>query len=337
MTSDIRIGPFAAIRPAEVVWRCSVSDFIDTCTIRLPLASYVKTVEPVTEVQELMRRDTVPRSTVVGCDFHEGDKVDVRLGYDGDNHRVFRGFVRRINMAETLEMECEGYAWQLRDRYITKSYRTTTARQILKDLVAGTDIKLSDRIDNIPLEKVTLKNAGGLNVLEWFQKECACRVFFDFDTLYVGASQYALQKPEVVLRPGWNTAEDSELKKSVSEDVRINIVEKDSKGKKKKTTAEGRETARYSSAKEVNVRAGLPSDFLRKAVGEMQADENAKGYEGALTLLLDPHVEKGYVCKVKDRRFPERSGSYFVEEVAGTFNTGGGRQKIKLKNYGNVQ
>ena len=331
MTSDIRIGNFAAIRPSEVEWRCSVSDFTDTCTVRLPLSTHVLATQPPTPVDVLMTRGTVVRQEVQRCEFAKGDRVSVRLGYDGNNREVFRGFVHRVNFGAMLELECEGYSWQLRDRSITKSYRRTTARQMLRDLVAGTDIRLSDRIDDIPLENVTLQNANGLKVLEWFQKECCCRVFFDFDTLYVGASQYALQKPEVRLRLGWNTVEDRELKKNMGEDVVINIVSKDSTGRVSRLAPSGRAAA---DVKEVKARAGLPGDFLRRALDEMQQDEDARGYEGTVVLFLAPHVEKGYVVQVEDARFPERTGRYFVEEVGGSFGSDGGRQTIKLKNYG---
>ena len=335
MTADIRIGGFAAIRPAEVEWRCSVADFTDTCTVRLPLSPYVRTTRPATGVKELMTRDTVPRSSVDRCEVRKGDPVSVRLGYGGDNREVFRGFVRRVNLGGLLEVECEGYSYPLRDKYVTRSYRRTTARQMLRDLVAGTGIRLSDRIDDIPLENVTLQNVNGLKVLEWFQKECCCRVFFDFDTLYVGVSQYALQKPEVRLRPGWNTVEDREMKQDTGDDVVINIVSKDSAGRVSRRSPAGRAAA--ADVKEVKVRAGLPEDFLRRALAEMQADEDAQGYEGSLTLFLQPHVEKGCVAVVDDRRFPERSGRYFVQEVKGTFGPGGGRQEIKLKYYGKME
>lgn len=335
MTSDIRIGGFAGIRPAEVEWRCSLSDLADTCTIRLPLSSYVRTTRPGTEIKQLMTRDTVPHVTVERCEFHKGDRVSVRLGYNSENREVFRGFVRSVNLGKLMVLECEGYSWLLKDRYITRSYEKTTAREILQDLVDGTGIRLSERIDHLPLDNVTLRNANALKVLEWFRKECCCRVFFDFDTLYVGASQYALQKPEVTIRPGWNTAEDNDLRQDTGEDVVINIVSKDSKGNVSRQIPAGRRAA--GNVKEVSVRNGLPADFLRRALAEMQDDEDADGYKGTLTLFLEPPVEKGCTALVKDFRFPERSGRYFVEAVEGLFSPSGGRQTIKLKYYGKLE
>lgn len=334
MTADIQIGRYRGIRPAEVTWRCSAGNFTDTCTVTLPLSAYVKTTQPVSDGAVDARLDTVRVSAVTSCLFKAGDPVRVRLGYNGNNNRVFEGFVQRVNMADGLMLECEGYSSQLRDLRFRKSYRETTLRQILADLTQDTDIRLSDRIDTLALTNVTFDNATGIQVLEWLQKECACRVFFNFDTLYAGASQYTVDNGSIDIRLGWNTVSADELKRDISEDVQINIVEKNAKGTVKRTREESR---KYRDVKEVRVRQGLDAGYLRRALRELQEDENARGYKGAVTLFLEPCALKGMVCNVTDRRFPERNGRYFIEEVEGSFGSGGGRQKIKLKNYGNVQ
>lgn len=334
MTADISIGRYRAIRPAVVTWRCSVGDFADECRVVLPLSSYVKTTEGSTEGGTLMRREGVRVMSVTECMFGRGDAVTVRVGYDGRNNRVFMGFVRRVDMGATLTLECEGYSWLLNDVTFTRSYQRTSVRQILADMTAGTPIRLSDKIDDVILDNVTFDRARGIQVLEWLQKECACRVYFNFDELYAGASQYAIDTGEMDLRLGWNTVSEEELKRDVSEDVQINIVEKDSAGSVKRVRDESR---KYSATKEIRVRSGMDTGYLRRALKELQEDEDARGYEGGVTLFLEPYALKGMVCNVTDGRFPERSGKYFVEEVKGSFDSSGGRQTIKLKNYGKIQ
>lgn len=334
LTSDITIGGYRAMQPASVEWQCSVTDITDTCTIVLPLSSYVSTTDAETPADVLMYRDTVRLSSVDKCMFHSGDSVVVRLGYDNDNRTVFSGFVRRIDMGDALSVVCEGYASLLADKYFTKSFRTTTLRDILAYITAGTPIKLSPKIDTLKLDNVTFNNASGLKIIEWLQKECACRVCFYGDTVYAGASQYAVNTGSVSLRLGWNTMSAEELKKDTEEAVQINIIEKNQAGTVKRTKSEA---GRYSSVREVKVRAGMPAEFLRRALAEMQEDENSKGYEGSVTAFLQPYAEKGMKCTVADPRFPERSGVYFIEEVKGSFSASGGRQTLKLKNYGKLQ
>jgi len=319
-----------AVKPSAVRYKMSVGNYIDTCTVTLPLAPYVKSRDQGTEATPDTGM-TYQRS----CVFRYGDSVEVALGYNNELATVFRGFVFRINYKDQLVIECEGYAFQLRDKEVNKSYQKTTIRQILMDVTLGTDIKLSPVIDDVPLTNVTFKNVSRLKVLEWLQKECACRVWMDEDYLYAGASSYVYPNPQyqnrtVKVKIGWNVVSADELKKIEREEVQINLVSKNPKGEVKKTKGEVR---KYASVKEVKVRQGLGEAYLAKAASELQSEENYRGYEGSITLFGQPNVRKSDKIEITDDRFPERSGSYFVEEVDATFDKGGYRQKLKLRHY----
>lgn len=322
MTSDITIGNYKSVKPNSVKWKCSVSNFVDTCSIKLPLAASL--ASPVEGTENLFANTT----TV----FNEGDKVDVKLGYDGENTLRFKGFINRINYATPLELECEGYSYQLKKKIFTKSYPSVTIKKILTDLTEGTDIKLSEYIPDVTLTSVTFNKAPGIKVLEWFQKEVLCVVFFDFDTLYVGSSKFALPKPTAKLSLGWNTVEDKEFKKTLEDtETTVHIVEKNPNGQVKRTKSEQQ---KYDNVEDVKARAGLPDKFLKTVVNELQKAKNYAGFSGDITCFLIPHVEKCYVANVQSKRYPEKEGNFFVDTVQGSFDTGGGRQKITLKFYG---
>jgi len=320
LSSNIDIGDFKGINPSEVKWRCSVSDFTDTCTIALPLRPYVQ-------------NDSQNKTA-----FREGDAVWVRLGYDGRNDTVFRGFVRRVNFGKPLTLDCEGYSYLLKDTVFSKSYEKTTIKQILQDLTRGTGIQLSKMIPDVALANVTFSKAPGMKVLEWFQKECACTVFFDFDTVYAGASKFAIQKGSEKLLLGWNTAEEKELKKDVSDtEIEIEITEKSEDGSRKNTLGKtNRKNGkwRYTSTKQVKVRSGLPESFRREIARQLAELENFSGYRGSITAFLEPHFEKSMVAEIIDDEFPDRNGKYFIETVDGVYGSGGGRQKLTLRYYG---
>ena len=336
MTSTITIGDYTNIKPSAVKWKCSVSNFTDTCSISLPLKTYVRnkynilSEYPSGTTEQQVAKMVQENKTV----FKEGDKVDIMLGYNGQNTTRFMGFVKRINYAKPLVLECEGYSYQLIKKVFTKSYTSTTVRDILNDLIAGTDIILSDAIPIIPLKNVVFKNCPGLKVLEWFQKECLLSVYFDFNSIYVGASKYGIKKATKKLQLGWNTVDDNSLKKDTTEsNVIIHVVEKSSTGTVKRTKSEQK---KYSTTKEVKARSGMPDAVLKEIANELQKLENFSGYKGEITCFLEPHFDNGYVAKIIDKTFPDRNGSYFVESVDGSFDSGGGRQKITLRYYGTV-
>lgn len=328
MTSDISVCGIT-VKPSAVKWRCSLTDYTDTCTIELPLSLYTKKNGD----------KTIGEPSYNKLPFHEGGDVLVMLGYDKRNTTRFMGKILRINYAVPLQIECEGYSYDLRGKRFTKSYQKTTAYQLLKDLCADTDIIIQKKnIADLPLTNVWFKDFPALEVLDWLKKNCACRIWFDFDKLFLSPSMYSNKKDTVKLIPGFNTVKDDELKKSAADgEVRINIVSKDTTGKTKKTKSDKKQTSAQKSKteKQLKVRSGLPSDYLKQVASSLDLEENHQGYEGSITCFLEPSFEKSMTVNIDDQKFPDRSGHYFVETVEGEFSASGGRQKLTLKHYDN--
>jgi hypothetical protein len=331
MTSDIQAGKYR-VKPSAVKWRSSVLNIVETCTIVLPRSTCMRytltpTDDNIADKDSDSKKNKLPENKLV---FNEGDKVRVSLGYDGKNKPRFAGFIRRINQTERLELECEGYSYQLPDVF-SKSYASTTIRDILADLTRGTDIKIADKTADVKVTNVRFKNASGLQVLEWMKKELYLAVYFDFDSIYVGTF-YGWQKGTVKLRLGWNTVGDKDFKKRKTyNNVLIQLVAKDSKGSIKKIKSDEK---RYSQIKEVKIKAGLDSEIMKQIANYLQSRENYKGYEGSITCFLEPVLQKSSVADITDNRFPERAGLFFVETVEGSFDSNGGRQKVTLNYFG---
>lgn len=328
MTSDIQIGKYR-VKPHSVKWRSSVLSIVETCTIALPRVTYMQYVLPATDdnTAALATEAKVQKNKLV---FSEGDKVTVSLGYDGKNKPRFTGYIKRINQTERLELECEGYSYLL-PKVFNKSYASTTVKDILTDLTGGTDIKIADKTADVKVQNVRFKNASGLQVLDWIQKELHLAVYFDFDSIYAG-TLYGWQKDTVKLRLGWNTVDDKDFRKrKTDKNVLIQLVAKDSRGSVKKTKSDER---RYSQTREVKIKAGLDAAIMKQIANDLQSRENYRGYEGSITCFLIPALQKSNVAQISDNRFPERAGLFFVETIEGSFDSGGGRQKITLNYFG---
>jgi len=208
-----------------------------------------------------------------------------------------------------------------------KSYASVTVKQLLTDLCAGTEIILSSEMPEIPLTNVRFKNATGIQVLEWLQKECHLAVYFNFNEIYVG-TQFGKKGNTVKLRLGWNTIKEDDFKQRiVDKNVRVVIHEKNEKGEVKKTKSDA---AKYSNEKELKIKAGIPADLLKQIANRLQTKKNYNGYEGSITTFLIPATNKGDVAEIDGYKYPDKSGRFFVESVEGEFGPGGGRQKIQL-------
>jgi hypothetical protein len=320
LTSDITIGNYTKVKPSKATWKTDINSFTDTCTIELPRITYLKTVKTATEDKQ----EPNERKEYV---FKENDKITMLLGYDGNNVKRFEGFIKRVNMSIPVKIECEGYSYLLYDIIFNKTYSTVTVKQLLTDLCTGTEITLSPDIPNIPLQNVRFKNATGIQVLEWLQKSCHLAVYFNFNELYAG-TQYGKKGKRVKFRLGWNTVKEDDFKQRIVEkNVRIVIHEKNDKGEVKKIKSD---VEKYSDEKEIKVKAGIPADLLKQIANRLQTKKNYNGYEGSITAFLEPATNKGDVAEIDGYKYPEKSGSFFVESVEGEFGPGGGRQKIQL-------
>jgi len=320
LTSDITIGSYTKVKPAKVSWKSDINSFTDTCTIDLPRITYLKTVKNETEDinQPNERKEYV---------FKEADKISVLLGYDQNNVKRFEGFIKRVNMGIPVKIECEGYSYLLYDIIFNRSYAHVTVKQLLTDLCGHTEIVLSPEMPDIPLTNVRFKNATGIQVLEWLQKECHLAVYFDFNVLYVG-TQFGKKQATVKFRLGWNTVKEDDFKKRiVDKNVRVVIKEKDAKGEVKKTKSD---VQKYSDEKAIKVKAGIPAALLKQIANRLQTKSNYRGYEGNITAFLEPAVTKGMIADITDKQYGDRNGKYFIESVSGDFGTGGGRQTIQL-------
>lgn len=320
LTSDITIGNYQKVKPSKVTWKTDINSFTDTCTIELPRISYLKTVKNATEdkQQPNERKEYV---------FKENDKISILLGYDGNNSKIFEGFIKRVNETTPVKIECEGYSYLLYDVIFSKTYSTVTVKQLLTDVCAGIEIVLSAEMPNIPLTNVRFKNATGIQVLEWLQKECHLAVYFNFNELYVG-TQFGKKGNTVKLKLGWNTVKEDDFKQRlVDKNVRVVIHEKNDKGEVKRSKSDA---TKYSNEKLVKIKAGIPADLLKQIANRLQTKSNYNGYEGSITAFLEPATNKGDVAEIDGYKYPDKSGRFFVESVEGEFGPKGGRQKIQL-------
>jgi hypothetical protein len=135
LNSDITIGKFKRVKPIECKITKSMFSYVDRVVIKLPITARIKRAGEVITV-------SVETAKVI----EEGDKVLIKLGYNGSYKTEFTGFVSRVNFTSPLEVECEGYSYQLRQKTYLKTFKDAELLQVLKYLVQGTDIVLDEKL-----------------------------------------------------------------------------------------------------------------------------------------------------------------------------------------------
>lgn len=318
MTADIYVGDYKPFTPHGVTWNRSIDKYSDSSLIKIPAIAVLKNGDNYTRVQ-------------TGSQFKEGMPVDVFCGYDGNNGKRFAGFISRINYTIPLQLECEGYSYQLRKKMgLNISHRSgVKLKTILNEIIAGTDIKLSDKIIDFTINSpVVLRNISGTQALDWLKDRLLQTVYFNYDELYVGLRQLEV-KDDVRFRLGWNTVKDDDLKFSIDREHTEVKFQMQSRNKNGSYTKEVYDS-KYSNTAVKRLYVRIDDAYMKKMVADAKSTLVNRGYEGSFTAFGHPHVEPGMSVTVDDIKYAERKGTYFVNEVAGSFDTGGGRQVIKI-------
>lgn len=315
-TGKIQIGDFVFRSIHEVEITKSVEDLVGTAFIRMPSRFKVRQSGELKYTEEVIK---------------PGDKVIVTLGYEGRYEGVeFTGFVASVGSKIPLEIKCEDALWLLRRKNITKAFGATTLKEILQEVVSGTEIQLSDKIPAMEIEKFIIRNANGTQVLQQLKDDFSLSVFLDDEgKLYAGLQQLV------------------SVGKSAIYDLNYNLVENNLEYK---TEDEKRLKVRYTYIDEKNhkksVEVGDSDGELRTFHTSIVKDEaklkemaqaeikklKYSGFEGSVTSFLIPVAAPGYAAEIRDAEHKNREGKYFIKKVVTRFGLSGARREITISN-----
>jgi hypothetical protein len=335
LVSDITIGKFKRVKPIEVKITKSIYEFVEKTVIKLPITARI-----------VRAGEVITASVEVAKQFTEADKVNIKLGYNNVLKNEFDGFVSRINFTSPLDIECEGYSYQLRKKTYQKTFINTQLIEILKYLVAGTDIVLDTK--NIPqfkIDKMVLQKHSGVEALEIIKKisNNTIKIFFTGNLLYAGL-QYLNTKADVKYRLGWNVIKDGNLKlrQAKNQDVTVNYIAEKKDGTKVKVTAHGKTRTKANvittsansgttgEEKVIKTHAVTDESTLKAMADATHASLSFDGYEGKITAFGVPYCETGYRAIVEDKKYEERSGNYIVESTEVTYGRSGFRRIVGI-------
>jgi len=357
LNSVITIGKYHFKGVNDLVIKKNVHVIVDTAKLKIPALSRIPTKTTFTDevqnsVSEVIAITTaltgfkldnkLPKSSVeTAVLFNEGDKVSIDLGYNGDLRNEFRGFVRRINQTVPLEIEMEGYAFQLRNKTVLKSWKKTNVKEVLTDVIKGTDVILSPDIPDIPLPYFVSANWTGLRILEYLKEKMLLTVCFDDNVLFVGIEEgrsisnlggdkSRTGLAEVVYNIGYNCPTNQpNLKRRLGKDDRVLV----------------RIRSRQKTGKTIMYEAGDIDGAVHTtnmqfasdpSVLQLMAEAKLKrlkydGYEGTLIGFLQPFCKPGWKAILKDEKYVGAGiGTYFIAGTEVHFGAKGGRRMVSI-------
>lgn len=316
MSSEVKIGPYEVRGFEAVTIEKSTEALADTATITVPGMAY----NTALQVEDKIKR---------------GDKVVIRLGYDGDLKTEFTGYLKSIHPNAPMKLECEDSIYLFRKPIKDKSFKKTTAKAILEYVVAqvnpqlkGDSVTLVTDVSGIQFDSFTIIRATAYEVLDKLKQETGCAIYCRGNDLHFHLA-FTEKTGSAVYDFAKNVEVGSELEyvKAADKKVQIKVVGRSKKG----ATVEV----------EVGEKGGDSRTFQRPTVSdratlEQIGKEELKklsfdGYKGSIRAWLIPVVDTGYSARIIDSDYKEREGSYYVTGVKTEFSRStGGRRTVSL-------
>lgn len=310
---QIKIGNISFKSVHDVQIKRSVYNLSSTAVIKIPVTAVLKqTGEP-------------PAYIETANEIKVGDKVEIRLGYDGRFNTEFTGYVKRLNYKVPLEVECEDEYYKTRSVNCVFSAKETTLKQCLNAILP--DVKIGNCTD-LTLKNFVVDNKPASWLLGYLKKEYGLTVFFDINgKLYVGKAN-DVQGETVKYRLRYNVIKDDSLKFQRAEDIRLNVKAicyfRDGSKIEGEIGEEGGETKTlyYYDVKDVKELKALAAEELKRY--------SFDGYRGKIETFLEPFALPGMVADLEDPVYQERSGTYYIESTEVRFGTSGGRRNVEI-------
>lgn len=249
-----------------------------------------------------------------------GMPVLIRLGWDNDLQTEFTGYVSAVKPEAPFVIEAEDEMWKLKQKSVNMSWKNATLKGILSDILpSGMSTQINDmtlgpfRADNTTVSKL-LHELRGLGI----------QTFFQNGTLYSGLA-YSLRAELPTIGVDLLSIVSDNLEYRLKEDVKIKIEAESifADGSKKEVSLGDEDgevhTLHFYEVPQADLKARA-EDELKRAQYE--------GYRGSFTHFGVPFIQHGYKVALTNSRYPDREGTYFVDETKVSFGTGGFRREI---------
>ena len=264
-----------------------------------------------------------------------GDKIEIKMGYDGSGNSEFTGYVKSVTTDNSVTISCEDSMTLLKKSVQPRAFTNATVKDIVDYVVAetksGHSVASLHDAGSVKFVTFQIGESDGFGVIEKLQKETGLHFYargmkLVIDIAYLGE----LNKQN---RYDFSGLKNAVIKSSLKYRrkgerlVQVEVVGLSKKGTRKVAKA-GEEGGDKITIYKYDVDFG---SLDKIAISELSKYET-EGYEGHIEVLLEPYCTYGYGIYLQDDQYPERTRhSYFAESVEVGMNERlGGYRKIRL-------
>lgn len=306
----------------------STRQITDTAMLQLPSSGVLK------------RDGEEPARVLTAKQIKRGDFITIKSGYDGDLKTEFVGFVDYVNYGTPVTLECEDWAWLLKQVAVKAKYNSSTVKKVLEDLfnrefesngekfTLPLDVTEDIEVNNLIVATETGESITLYDAVRYMQDRYGMAIYFDMDgTLHAGF-HYTRNLGDVKYKLRYNTLDPKNIEYHSSDEISVKIraIYFDKDGERYEAEIGDDDGA----VRTIFVPGVTRKTQLRKRAEKELEKYKYNGYKGNIRTLLQPYAEPVMTADIEDTRYPERSGRYFIDETEVTIDSGGARRTIEL-------
>lgn len=304
---------------------------LHSCEIKKSVHQIVQTAKITLPLSVVHRNNQLLERIKLAEKIKEGDSISIDLGYNGLNKNEFTGYIKRINLKQPLEIECEDELYLLRKTFYKKNFKKNSVKEVLNFLLqglydrTGLRLELWDKMPELTVTNFIIDNKNGVEVLQ----SIADTYFLDSylttvdgkKILYCGLS-YGLKRDTINYQLDTNTVSHGDLKYDQTEEVkyRVKVINFKNDGSKYEYS--------YGDKKDQEIQKHYHGNFTDaelKRMADAEISKGIAGYRGSIETMLWPDVQPGDIVSIEDKQFG-RSGTGYIGTVTTTFGNGARRK-----------
>ncbi|EKT4516703.1 hypothetical protein AAIP55_000827 [Flavobacterium psychrophilum] len=297
---------------------------LNNCTIVEDMATLTDTCELI-----LPKRVDWQGAKHFELPIKRGDKITVKLGYDGNLKTRFVGYIRTVDAKKPVKIMCEDGMFLLKTvETKKKGYKKVALKQLITDLLAGTGIDFLLVDGDISLGSYRMLKDTVAEELNEMKSKYGLRAYFRTingqSKLYVGLGYPFDNRKKESFIYGQNLISEDFVYR-IAEDVKIKVkaISIDDKNKRTEIETGDKDGELYTVYHD-----NIGVDELRKFAESELKRFKTTGFKGSFETFGEPFVNKCDIAHIEAS--DNNKGDFLIKKVEINFGINGYRQKIEI-------
>ncbi|EMY3555028.1 hypothetical protein [Flavobacterium psychrophilum] len=297
---------------------------LNNCTIVEDMATLTDTCELI-----LPKRVDWQGAKHFELPIKRGDKITVKLGYDGNLKTRFVGYIRTVDAKKPVKIMCEDGMFLLKTvETKKKGYKKVALKQLITDLLAGTGIDFLLVDGDISLGSYRMLKDTVAEELNEMKSKYGLRAYFRTingqSKLYVGLGYPFDNRKKESFIYGQNLISEDFVYR-IAEDVKIKVkaISIDDKNKRTEIETGDKDGELYTVYHD-----NIGVDELRKFAESELKRFKTTGFKGSFETFGEPFVNKCDIAHIEAS--DNNKGDFLIKKVEINFGMNGYKQKAEI-------